>query len=534
MRIAFWSCLVFALGGTASAQIVKIRFKTPEIARQYKKHTVEVNGEMVVLCETKSGFTFEDGGRVRTAQTTEVYLPDRDDPGAVPYDVDGEGNRTPKKRQRDGILSITGAHIEQVAGYMQQTSLYALAREYDQRRGRIEELRDERDNHDKGSRDWFHAHRQMVNSMEQLHQWMASTLFDEAAADLVKQVEKEKKTIARDALEERARRGQESIHVLPTPDALVRTAAELSDGEISFKVQESEHVRLTYFQKYPDARIGDLLRLAETMIDGFRAHCVDPYVDADFTDAIPDALFVEFYFGPDHRKTHEFMLERYYGISWGGNREQRVQAASGRYRRNAPPQYLQYWNVEEHSDLEGIIAHGLGHVLASIHYNQMREKDPPNWLEEAVGYYFSLEYLGQNSVTCREFVEDSYGSRNMAEGDKAILVGMRELYNRLALTAGPALDTLIVRRLYEMKDPDFAKAWSFFDYLTHEGGVAGQRWLREGCTLYQETMAFQSAWRGVSEKLFGVENEDVFRVLDNRWKEFAQNFQKDAGPKRRR
>jgi hypothetical protein len=115
-----------------------------------------------------------------------------------------------------------------------------------------------------------------------------------------------------------------------------------------------------------------------------------------------------------------------------------------------------------------------------------------------------------------------------------ILVGEREQYNRLALAEGPALDTLVIRRLYEMQDPDFAKAWSFFDYLMHEGGVKSQVWLREGCDLYAGTLSFASAWRESSEELFEVENEDAYRVLDQRWRAFAEAFGGEEPERRRR
>jgi hypothetical protein len=531
MRWIIASLLLLLLAPNASAQILKVKFKDQRTAKRFKKFTTEVDGELVILGEAKSGIKLLDNQIQRAEKANEIYVANTADPEAVPYLLE-EGQRVPANRK--AVAMLNGNEIGDIQYYLRYTSLYALAREYAQRKGELDQLSAERDNLDKTSRDWFFAHRKMLKRMERLQIWLRTTLYREAAKKLQKQIDKERKVVAKEAAEQRAQKAISSVKQVDVPQTLQAMNEEHAAGKYKFRVQESQHVRLTYFS-FQDERITELLRLAETMIDDFRALCVDPYLGDDFPDAIPDGLFVEYYFGPNNLALHEHVLTEHYKQSWGAHRQKKIESASCRFHRKEDPQFLQYWNIEDHSDVECIVAHGMGHTLTNLHYNMNRPNDAPQWLEEAVAYYLSLEYLGENSVTCREFKRPTYDEAiSIKEGEKIILKGERELYNSIALSKGPSIDGLAVKSLYQMQDPDFAKGWSLFDYVIHREARAGQQWLRDVCEIRDETKNFLPEWRTRSEKLFEVNGTDVFKVLDKRWKAYAETYQRQEPKKPRR
>ena len=106
---------------------------------------------------------------------------------------------------------------------------------------------------------------------------------------------------------------------------------------------------------------------------------------------------------PDDDVAFEKMWEEYYHRSWGANRERRLQSKGTSALRSQAPYYLSYWRIQDRTDLEGTVAHRLGHSLADMHYNAGRRNGIQDWLQEAVGYHLSFEYLGRNSVTCFAF-----------------------------------------------------------------------------------------------------------------------------------
>ena len=81
---------------------------------------------------------------------------------------------------------------------------------------------------------------------------------------------------------------------------------------------------------------------------------------------------------------------------------------------------------------------------------------------------------------------------------------------------------------------DLAKAWSFYEFLATEGGKPGQLWLRTCCDLHADNGLQLSSLRAKCEESFGVKDDDVFRVLDERWKKHAQELLKKGAeaPKR--
>jgi hypothetical protein len=144
------------------------------------------------------------------------------------------------------------------------------------------------------------------------------------------------------------------------------------------------------------------------------------------------------------------------------------------------------------------------------------------WMEEGLGYYISLEFLGRNTVTCREFRETQYGKQDEKEGYKEVILGYRDILTKSALDEGPRIDRVMLKNLVEMENPDLAKSWSFFEYVARTGDLAGQRWLRAACEKAHNKTSFLNELRPISEEIYGVKGEDVYKVLDDRWRAYAE------------
>ena len=199
---------------------------------------------------------------------------------------------------------------------------------------------------------------------------------------------------------------------------------------------------------------------------------------------------------------------------------------SGRFRKAQAPEYLDYWKVSDNKDFDAIIAHELGHVLANLHYNRGRKQDLPPWLEEAVGYWLAISYVGKNGVNCGQFEDADYGKAQKNKVERAIFMGESELYTTVALEHGPPSDQLLRKPLHQMGDGDFAKSWSFFEWVAKEEGRKGQVWLRALCDVFVESGPSLDQFRAASEQALDVTGEDVFKVVDERWKKRARQIEK--------
>jgi hypothetical protein len=533
MRLLSILAVTIALACPASAQILTVHFKDAKSAAKYRKQTVEVAGEAVLVGEAKYGVSFEDS-KVSwlSSGTLEFYLGDPQDPSHVPYKFQGD-QRVPASPK--GVAEVTATHVARIGVLMRDENLYGLAQEYRERLARIAELTAERDAQPKASREWFLVHRRLVSRYESLQTWLASTLYPDAAKKLQKEIDRQSKTVAAEALELRASKGKAAIHPMPTPPDLVEASQAISAGKHVFGVQESEHLRIVHLDTLPAERVTELLELGEDIIEGFRREFVDPYVGPDYEDHVPDRLFSEWWFGPAENSDHDRYYTQYYRLVWGDRKKELVEADATGARRPLPPEHLHYCKLIEDVDVEGWVAHQLGHDLAQIHFDKNRAGMQLPWLKEAVGYYLSLEYLGRNNVTCKGFEKPAkYVHEKKQEGEKKARLGLRDFYNSLALDEGRPIDMLAIRDLYEMDDADLAKSWSFFDFVAHREGKAGQLFLRAMCQAAREQASFVKDWRAKAEEIYEVEGEDVFKLIDERWRKFAEAGQETGDAKRAR
>jgi hypothetical protein len=138
-------------------------------------------------------------------------------------------------------------------------------------------------------------------------------------------------------------------------------------------------------------------------------------------------------------------------------------------------------------------------------------------------------------MTCVAYAPPSeYARKDKKEKDKTVQLGLRDYFNALALEKGLPIDKLAMKKLFEMEDADIAKSWSFFDFIAKKCGKEGQLFLRAGCDASRTPATFIKDWRAKSEEIFDVHGQDVFAVIEKRWKEFAEVGQDTGDSKRNR
>jgi hypothetical protein len=520
---------LFVTASPCQAQILKIQLKEAKLYKSFKVGVVNLDGTDYLIGEEKgTALKFEDNS-FKLPQNSpghpgvfELWVPDVENPKACPYKVvKGEKSSAGGKSS----VRIQSQDVKDIQFYMKDQSLWGLSQEYNKRLATIDELRKTRDSAAKGTPDWNRKQALLIQGMERLKSWLGETIFEKAGTKYAKEIEKENKA-QKDAKEQRLANAKASIKSVPTPEGLTAAGKEAYGDSIVFHVQESTHFRFVYKEEIGDERVKGLLELAESLLDGFRVTFVDPYVSEDFKDYFTDDMLTEWYFGPDDIPSHKKFTAAYYNKQWGtGPKWEKIEkAAGGDARRGKPPVHIHCWRIGEHGDLDGMVAHTLGHDLVDVHYNQDRPTDPCPWLHEAVGNWLSLEYLGRNSVKCVELKDLEYAKKIIPEGEQTdeLLKGTADLYHRLALDKGVAIDALAIKDLASFEDEDVAKSFSLFCYIAKSQGEKGQRWLRACLNFAATPNTFVQQWRKKSEEIFGVTGKDVFKMINDEWQKFAE------------
>jgi len=519
---------LFAFAPSSPAQIMKFSLKEPKLYKSFKIGVVNLEGEDWLIGEAKSGLK-KEGGKIELPPNTpghpgvfELWVPDIENPKSCPYKVvKGEKSSAGGKTS----IRVQSQDVKLFGYYMKDQSLWGLSQEYMKRLAAIDEMRKTRDSAAKGSPDWNRKQALLIQGMERLKSWLGETIYTKAGDKYAKEIEKENKA-QKDAKEQRLVNAKASIKMVPTPEGLTKAGKDAYGDSIVFHVQESTHFRFVYKEEIGDERVKGLLELAETLLDGFRITFVDPYVSEDFKDYFTDDMLSEWYFGPDDIPSHKKFTSAYYGIAWdtGPKAEKTEKLPGGAARRAKPPVHIHYWRIGEQGDLDGIVAHNLGHDMVAVHYNQDRPNDPCPWLNEGVGNWLSLEYLGRNTVKCIDLRDLEYAKKIVPEGEQTdeLLKGTADLYHRLALDKGMPIDALALKEIASFEDEDVAKSFSLFCFIAKSQGEKGQRWLR-ACLSYAATPnTFVQQWRKRSEEIFGVTGKDVFNTINEDWKKYAE------------
>ena len=525
-RAATMAFLLLSAAAT-HGQMVYVQFKDEKVAKKYSKYLTDWQGRRVLVGEAKAGLKLQPQNIQYTGgheAKNELWVGNPADPSKAPYRTK-KGEKV--KASGGKTVSFPGEDVKWVGYIDRHLSLEGLALEFKRRQEAIETLEDERDACDKKSKDWLHAHARVVAEIDKTASWLRGMGYGRAAIKLDKEADKQRRTIAKEASEERLRAALDSLEPAEVPEELVEAAQQITGGATVFHGRRTQHLRMYYVEDLPDDVAEAALHLGERILEGFRREFIEPYLDDEFSDPLPDGLIAEFCFVPEDKEAYEKFWSEYYHIGWNEATKERSLEAAGTYTfRNAEYGYLCYFKYNDKRDVEGIVAHHLGHVLADHTYNENRGGDAPAWLSEALSYYLSFGYLGRNSVICFAHDPEAYAERKPEEGEKTVELGMRDYFNGLALQKGPTLDALALKTLAQISDPDFAKAWSLFDWVARTQGKAGQNWLRAMCKAHNNRSTFIQKFREASEEAFGVESgTDVFKVIEEQWREYATQEQ---------
>lgn len=524
LRVAAAALLAGALVGPAPAQLVALHLRDDAARRRHERHLVDLGNERVVVGEPRSGLSVRGARIFVRGEDVELWVGDPSDPGWLPYRIDDEGGLV--ARGRRGVLVLGPDEVERAVWFDRVGSLAALAREWDLREAEIDGLREALAEAPRGSAEWAAVAWRLLDRYRRLESWLERGLH----AGALDRVERRRAQLERSLDEARGlrlARDLETIASEPVPDSLREAGADLAGDPDLFRVVASRHVRLVHGRELSPRRAEQLVTLGERAVEAFRAQLVDPYRDQGLDDSVLDGVFQELYLGPpDEPELHRALLERHYGLSWepfGGE----VPSTTGTSHVLAD-RHLNYRRVGPLDDLDGVVVHVLGHTLADLHYNRARGTLPQAWVREGAGRFLALELLGRDTLQCYELEPDvlpRYGQHTGAKlraGGREAPLATRELLTMMALEHGPSPSALALRSLYQMNDADLAKSWSLFAFAAEELGLEGQLWLRAACDAGGDEATLVETWRAESEALFDVRDEDVFRVLDQRWRAWAE------------
>ena len=538
MRILTTLLLLVALDLQASGQIICAIPKDERVEKRYRKYLTTFKGMQVVIGEPKLGLTCTKNGINKIGGSeakNEMYVADPADPSFVPYKWE-DGRRV--KNGKRSVCVFSGDDFPTMQYVDRLQTLEGLALEYQQRRKEIEQLTGERDGYERGDAAWFGFHAKLLARLDRLRTWLINMGYPAATKKLSRELGQQKQAVSREATALREKKALDSVQKAETPERLKAVADTIGGGRHRFFVRESQHIRMVYLDQLSNSEAERGLVLGEEIIEAFRKDFVDPYRDEDYHDYIPDTLFAEFFFCPPDDSSYERYRTEYYGSALAKDKhaDERKQMAGSNFRGGSggrgggsSASYVSYFRLKEQRDIEGIVAHRMGHILASLHYNRGNANDVQVWLGEAVGYYVSLGHLGRNTLTCFQWSEPTYAQPEQKAVEKTVQLGLRGYFNELALSDGPAIDALAIKQLWQIGDADFAKAWSFYDFVAMRLGRDGQNWLRNTCFAAGSSRQsdFMRRWRTFSEQLFPVQTgTDVFAEIDRKWREYAEDGQR--------
>lgn len=534
MRYLLLLITLFLLASTAYGQIYALEFKDQKYAKGYKKNIYEWNGRKVVLVEIRSGIgPSETGFTWQPNDRLEFYVQDQGNPLDLAYKVDADGLRKTKKKSL--TIGISGDRVKGLSEFMRNESFLTLSLEYQRRLDLMARLTAQRAEAEEGSAAWFAMHDQLIRELDLLKLWLAQTGFFKSSNKLDREIYREKKRSS-EAKTLRLDSALTSVEVVDVDPELTEIAVKVGGATLQFHTQESKHLKFVYHTGISDEQITRLAELGETVIDGFRTQFVDPYLDDKFKDHIPDDIFLEFFFSTDQALHYEKLYEEYLGGSWGTGEDRRRRLNIHGASAMVGKLFVSYWLVDEQADLEGMVVHQLGHRLAEKNY--MTRGNLQDWLEEALGYYLSFNFLNRNSVTCvafkpppRKVLGDTVASggkekkkKKERSGTTAIMKGLRDVMAAVAFHSQTPTPRLLPKKQYDLDNEDTAKSWAFFSFLADEKGRGGQEWLR-GISMMMGDADFQLKLQEHTKKCFGLESGSPVEALEKEWQAYMrQNY----------
>lgn len=538
-HLAALCCAASLITAPLGAQIVGLEVTDPKKLKELRSRLVERGGKPILLGEVLSGLVVDLTKsppmitRPANVEAIVLLVPDPAKPELELTRTNKKGERTVANKKFELSISIKeiGSHYHLVFPYQ---SCEGLREEYLRKKANLLELEAAVNAIALGTPEWFPAHRRYLTQVEALIGWMEGTLYPEAARLLEKDLKKRLEKAAKESSTQRFESAKSTLKESPVPEKLA-AAVKSFGAPASFFGAETRHLRAFAHAGISKSEVEQGLVTGERIVEGFRAAIVDPTLGPDELDPIPEKLFQEYFLLPNDVPLSVRYFEEYYGKSYGNdsNRQRRIDAAGQASRGAFGVDFLEFWRFDQ--DFEGIVAHRLGHALAALAFARGGH-NVPAWLGEGMAYWTSYEFIAHNTVTCIAFALPSTYERRSTEkeGLKPIEEGMRAAFNALALSDGPPLGQLLRMKLVEMDAPALAKSWSVVDWILAEHTLKARALLSAACSASKDERTDLEAWRPKLNEVLAVPpGTDVYKVMEESWRAYAQVGQQQGGSTRR-
>lgn len=492
------------LAASAPAQVYALEFAEEKFQKPFKKQIYNWNGKAVLLVEVGPDMSFGPDGEPtwEPEQRVTFFVQDQGDPTEIGYSLDEEGSRETRKKAL--LVAISSERLGGITEFLPQESFLTLAAVAERELAHIDALEDAIKDAKREPERQDALQKELLQTLKDYRFWLQRTGYLEAAEDLDRPLKKLYRALGPQAgkVEEA---GYKVVSVKASPE-LVAAGHRVGGNRLNFHVRESAHLRIVYHTGITDSAVEQMLQLGERVIEEFQTRTLVPAAQATSADPLGGGIILELFLGTKQRPHQEKMLGEYYGLEWG---EYMGDAGKGRSRGNhfaLPDRELSYWRVDERIDIQGVLLHRLGHVLARRAYGVLKDKQ--DWIEEGLGYHLSMRYLGHANGSCIVFPvpERSFAS-------KVITEGLEKRIARVALEDGPRLENLFGLQLYTYETQQVAKAWALISWLDTATGPAGHTWLRELTPTLQKSNYVQ-AWHKRTTELFGLGKGNPIQLLE--------------------
>lgn len=524
--------LLLAFAACLPAQIVGLELHADALTK-YPLFVREREGKAMVIGELVSGLKVESPtGPVMVpanAKKIVLWVPDPDKPDLPIYETDGKGNRKLLAKNREVSIAAEDVVAAGARIVFPHQSLPGFRADYLRKRAELDRLHEEQKKHRAGTAEWFEVQRGVLAELGTLAGWLRSTVFTAAAARLEKEYGAELKKAGEAASKSRFERARRSLKPVEIPARLTTMSKEFGGGNLKWHGRQTQHLRIIATDERPTTLLEGSALLGERIIEAFRKDYVDPYVVAGEPDPIPEGVFHEWFLAPEDETLGARFLEEYWGQKLPEPRDRAIKIPGHRRRKAGDVDYLHFFRFQASTDLEGLVAHSLGHALPNIAWNQSHDYGLPDWIGEGFGYWVSFEHLSRNSDSCILFAPRDYvRSGGVKEGTKpTVEQGLRATFIDLALRQGPPLGRLMQLTLVEMEAGDVAKGWSLIEWMTRENRDAMGPFIRACCAFADNRGKVDiQKLRPEAARIFKTpEGKDPLAAIDDAWKDYATKRQ---------
>ena len=521
-------CLASFFAAPAAAQLIGM--KLPDaLEKKHEKLMIARGSQKYLICEPVSGFTVDVNGGPMTSKgpVFVVCVPDFNKPDAPLYDgVDKEGNKKPAEGRRLAFTSKELPKLDVVIWDKVQT-LSGLRDEFVRKREEIEGKRKQLGALKVGTPEWFNLHRTLLIDVDALVGWLRSTLYAPAAESWEKQYAGELKKAGVSASKSRLETAKRVVKA-DVPENLAPSTKEAGKGDLKWHAKSSQHIRIIAHGGIESGRLDAALTIGERIIEQVRTDFIDPYLQPDDQDPVKDEIFIEFMFCPDDNALCTHLWEKFYGMSIG---QPRAETEKMNHRGSGGPGFLSLCKQDGGGDLEGWVAHNLGHFIGDVAFNGYAPM--PAWCGEGFAYWVSFEHLSRNSVTCFAWSVPTYARAADKVGEKRVEEGMRAAFNQIALTQGPSMSDLFQTPLATMTGAHLAKAWSVIDWMVSAEPKRLREFMRGAGRHVDNGRTQIEKFRPLASEIFEVKTGDVYQAMDEVWRKYATVTGGEARPKKK-